>query len=94
MPDGRQIIRGPYGNVLEGHAGPYTKADGYLHVHPGPSDYYVGTSSVGGGTGMFIYYKINIEEKLRLIEPDNELLGITYFVVSGGDYDNLALTTH
>jgi hypothetical protein len=94
MPDGRQIIRGPYGNVLEGHSGPYTKANGYLHVHPGPSDYYVGTSGVGAGTGMFIYYKINIEEKLRLLEPDNELLGITYFVVTGGDYDNLALTTH
>jgi len=94
MPSGQQIIRGPYGNVLPGHREAFAKADGYLHVHPGPTDYYVGTSGVGEGSGMFIYYKINIEEKLRVLEPDNELLGITYFVVTGGDYDNLALTTH
>ena len=93
LPSGQQIIRGPYGNVLEGHRGPFVAADGYLHVHPGPTDYYVATSSVGGGSNMFVHYKINIEKKLRLIEPDNELLGITLFSTSGGDYDNLALTT-
>jgi len=90
--NGKQIIRGPYGNVLEGHKEADT-VDNYLHVHPAPSDYYVGTSAVGKGTNKFVHYKINIEEKLRVLEPDNELLGITLFTTSGGDYDNLALTT-
>ncbi len=93
LPSGQQIIRGPYGNVLEGHRGPFVKANGYLHVHPAPSDYYVGTSSIGGGSNMFVHYKINIEKVLREIEPDNELLGITLFTTSGGDYDNLALSS-
>jgi len=92
LVSGRQIIRGPYGNVLEGHRQAFTQ-DNYLFVHPGPSDYYVGTSNIGGGSNMFVHYKINIEEKLRLMEPDNELLGITAFTTSGGDYDNLALIT-
>ena len=93
LPSGQQIIRGPYGNVLPGHREAFATANGYLQVHPGPSDYYVGTSSVGSGSNMFVHYKINIEEKLRLLEPDNELLGITLFTTSGGDYDNLALTS-
>jgi hypothetical protein len=93
LPSGQQIIRGPYGNVLEGHRQAFTQ-DNYLFVHPGPSDYYVGTSGIGRGSTMFINYKINIEEKLRLMEPDNELYEITLFSTSGGDYDNLALTTH
>ena len=93
LPSGQQIIRGPYGNVLPGHRGPFVASNGYLHVHPAPSDFYVGTSSIGGGSNMFIHYKINIEKTLRVIEPDNELLGITLFTTSGGDYDNLALSS-
>jgi len=93
LPSGQQIIRGPYGNVLPGHRGPFVTANGYLQTHPAPSDFYVGTSSIGGGSNMFIHYKINIEEKLRLMEPDNELFGITLFTTSGGDYDNLALSS-
>jgi len=89
LPSGQQIILRPYGNVLEGHREAFSSNDNYLQVHPGPSDYYVGTSN-----GMFVHYKINIEEKLRVLEPDNELLGITYFSTSGGDYDNLALSTN
>lgn len=92
LPSGQQIIRGPYGNVLEGHRQAFTQ-DNYLFVHPAPSDYYVGTSSIGGGQNMFVNYKINIEEILRVMEPDNELYEITLFTTSGGDYDNLALST-
>jgi hypothetical protein len=43
---------------------------------------------------MFVHYKINLEEKLRVLEPDNEFLGFINFSTSGGDYDNLALTSH
>ncbi len=93
LPSGQQIIKGPYGNVLQGHREAFVTANGYLQVHPAPSDFYVGTSSVGGGSNMFVHYKINIEKKLRLIEPNNELLGITLFTTSGGDYDNLALSS-
>ena len=93
LPSGQQIIRGPYGNVLEGHREAFVTANGYLHVHPAPSDFYVGTSSIDNGSNKFIHYKINIEKMLREIEPDNELLGITLFTTSGGDYDNLALSS-
>ncbi|CAA6826710.1 MAG: No hits [uncultured Sulfurovum sp.] len=88
LPSGQQVIRGPYGNVLEGHRQAFTQ-DNYLHVHPGPTDYYVGTRY-----GDFVHYKINIEEKLRVLEPDNELISITLFTTSGGDYDNLTLASH
>ena len=91
LPSGQQIYRGPYGNVLPGHRQAFTK-DNYLYVHPGPSDYTVGSRIAEGGN-MFVHFKINIEEKLRLMEPDNELLGITLFISSGGYYDNLALTS-
>ncbi|CAA6799278.1 MAG: No hits, partial [uncultured Sulfurovum sp.] len=60
--------------------------DGYLHNHPGPTDYYLDTKD-----GSFVHYKINIEEKLRILEPDNELLGITLFTSAGGDFDNISL---
>lgn len=88
LPSGQQVIRGPYGNVLDGHREAFTQ-DNYLHVHPGPTDYYIGTRY-----GQFVHYKINIEEKLRVLEPDNEFLGVIYFSTSGGDYDNLALRSH
>lgn len=92
LPSGQQVIRGPYGNVLEGHRQAFTQ-DNYLFVHPAPSDYYVATSGIGAGSNMFVNYKINIEEAIRLMEPDNELYEITLFTTSGGDYDNLALST-
>jgi len=78
-------------NDFSGHAIP-TKPftlDGYLHNHPGPTDYYLKTRR-----GNFVHYKINIEEKLRILEPDNELLGIELFTTAGGDFDNIKLTTH
>lgn len=97
---GQQIVRGPYKNVLPNHRQAFTQ-DNYLHVHPAPSDYFVGTSSYGDdpaqgivGAKMFIHYKINIEEALRVLEPENELLEIILFNTSGGEYDNLALSTH
>jgi hypothetical protein len=94
LPSGEQIVRGPYGNVLPGHRQAFSIQDGYLQVHPGPSDYHVGTTKKGDGKNMFVYYNINIEEALRVLEPDNEFRGMILFTTSGGDYDNLALRTH
>jgi len=90
LPNGRQRPRGPYGNVLPGHREAFM--NGNTQIHPGPSDYFVGTGRIGQGRNMFIHYKIDIEEKLKLLEPDNELLEIVVFSVNGGDYDNLALS--
>lgn len=98
LPSGKQNIRGPYGNVLAGHRGAYL-SEGNLHVHPGPSDYFVGTTpkrkhnKVDRRPDTFIHYKINIEEKLKELEPDIRFLGMKYFITTGGDYDNLALTS-
>jgi hypothetical protein len=95
MPDGRQIIRGPYGNVLPGHLqGHISAGQNIAHLHPSPSDFYVATSRVGGGANMFVHYKIDIEAKLKLLEPNNKLLKILLFSVNGGDYDNLALSSN
>jgi hypothetical protein len=95
---GRRIVFASWMNHSDGHGGndlsgnaiprdPFLH-NGYLQVHPGPTDYYLDTRD-----GTFIHYKINIEEKLRILEPDNELLRITKFTTSGGDYDNLSLVS-
>jgi hypothetical protein len=100
LPSGVQIVEGPYGNVLEGHRQAFTQ-DGVLHVHPAPSDYFVATGGLGllnqelfgVDTDKFVHYKIDIEKALKVLEPDNELEGIEWFITSGGDYDNLALSS-
>ena len=68
---------------------PFISGNGYYHNHPGPTDYYIDTRD-----GSFIHYKINIEDKLRLLEPDNELLSISLFTSAGGDFDNIKLVSH
>ena len=68
---------------------PFLSANGYQHNHPGPTDYFLDTRN-----GNFIHYKINIDEKLKILEPDNELVSIILFTTAGGDYDNLALTAN
>ena len=92
----RRILFSSYmnhpGNDFSGNAIPspsFTSHGGYLHHHPGPTDYYLATRR-----GAFIHYKINIEEKLQLLEPDNELLSITLFTSAGGDFDNIKLSSH
>jgi len=66
---------------------PYLSANGYQHNHPGPTDYFLATKK-----GKFIHYRINIDEKLKVLEPDNELQSILLFTTAGGDFDNLALS--
>ncbi len=94
----RRIIWATWMNHQNGHGGndlsgnatpsePFTN-DGYLLMYPGPTDYYLATRN-----GNYIHYKINVEETLRRLEPDNELLRIRLFTTAGGDYDNLALTS-
>jgi len=80
------------GNDMSGNAifrDPFHSSNGYVLMNPGPTDYYLDTRN-----GNFIHYKINVEKTLRLLEPDNELLKITGFTTSGGDYDNLSLVSH
>ena len=93
----RRIVFSSYmnhpGNVFHNDparfAAPRTSNNGRTHNHPGPTDYYLETRN-----GNFIHYKINIEEKLRMLEPDNELLGMRYFTSAGGDFDNIQLVSH
>ena len=92
LPNGKQIIRGPYKNVLPGHRGPF-KPDATHFVYPSPTDFYVATTNIGNGSHMFVHYKIDLLKALKMIEPDNEILEIYDFTVNGGDYDNLALSS-
>jgi len=70
-------------------AKPFLSQGTYVHNHPGPTDYYLATRN-----GNFIHYKINIAAKLKILEPNNELLYMEGFSTSGGDYDNLALSAN
>jgi len=68
---------------------PFLSDGNYHHNHPGPTDYFLATKN-----GKFIHYKIDIAAKLKILEPDNELLYIEGFSTSGGDFDNLALSAN
>ena len=83
------------GNDMSGHAipaAPFTSHNGYLHNHPAPLDYYLVLRNEH--STRFTHFKINIEEKLKLLEPDNELLEIVSFGSGGGDFDNIKLSSH
>jgi len=93
----RRIIFSSYMNHPGNHFGvppeqwdkPTISENGYQHNHPGPTDFYLDTRN-----GNFIHYKINIDEKLKILEPDNKVLSILLFTTSGGDFDNLALSAN
>ena len=67
-----------------------SESNGLISLNnPAPDDYhYYGSRSV------FRHYKIDVEKTLRNLEPDNELISIDTFVVKGGEYDNLKLSSH
>jgi len=80
-----------YLNHLNGRGhpvAPFLSNNGKNHNHPGPTDYYYDTRG-----GNFIHYKINIEEKLQILEPGIKLLEIMYFTSAGGDFDNIKLSS-
>ena len=92
----RRIVFSPYlnhpGNDFSGNAipaKPFTK-DGYLFNYPAPTDYVLETRD----DGHFVHYKIDIEKKLQILEPDNKLLGMVFFSSAGGDFDNIKLSSH
>jgi len=68
---------------------PFISENGYQHNHPGPTDYFMETKN-----RKFIHYKINIDAKLKILEPDNEIVSILLFTTAGGDFDNIALSAN
>jgi len=71
---------------------PFPSQNGYMHNHPAPLDYYLVARNEH--SSRFTHFKIDIEAKLKIIEPNNELLQIEGFSTSGGDFDNLALSAN
>lgn len=57
--------------------------------NPAPDDYHY-----FGSRNVFRHYKINVEKTIRHLEPDNELISIDSFVTTGGEYDNIKLSSH
>jgi hypothetical protein len=57
--------------------------------NPAPDDYHY-----FGSRNIFRHYKINVENTIRHLEPDNELIRIDSFVTTGGEYDNIKLSSH
>jgi len=94
----RRIIWAVYlnhpGNDFSGNAKftpPFHASNGYVLMNPAPSDYYL--IARNEHSSRFTNYKINIEKTLRILEPDNELITITGFTTSGGDFDNISLSS-
>ena len=94
----RRIIWAVYlnhpGNDFSGNAEftpPFHSSNGYVLMNPAPSDYYL--IARNEHSSRFTNYKINVEKTLRILEPDNELLSITGFTTSGGDFDNITLSS-
>ena len=40
------------------------------------------------------HFRVNIEKYLRILEPDNRLISVTAFFATGGDLDNIKLSSH
>ena len=40
------------------------------------------------------HFKVNIERELRILEPNNKIIKIDYFIATGGFIDNLKLSSH
>jgi hypothetical protein len=68
---------------------PFISGNGYILNNPAPDDYHY-----QGSTSLFRHYKINVEKTLRHLEPDNEIVSIDTYVVTGGEYDNIRLSSH
>ena len=95
----RRIVWAVYlnhpGNDFSGNAipaAPFHANDNYVLMNPAPSDYYV--IARNEHSSRFHHYKINVEETLQILEPDNEILSIIGFTTSGGDFDNIALSNN
>ncbi len=69
---------------------PFHSSNGYVLNNPVPTDYNFGVEN----TQAWIHFKINVEKVLRYLEPDNELISIRLFTSTGGEYDNIAISTH
>jgi len=46
---------------------------------------------VYGHTGHF---KVNVEQYLRILEPDNRIVSIDSYIATGGNHDNIKLSSH
>jgi len=90
----RRILWSVYLNHLHGRGNPSkpfisgTEETRITLNNPAPSDYYF-----DGGT-QFTHYKINVNQTLKLLEPNNEVLSILYFTTAGGDFDNITLSAN
>jgi len=40
------------------------------------------------------HFKVNIEKELRILEPNNKIIKINYFMATGGFLDNIKLSSH
>ena len=74
----------------DNHIEPFHSSNGYVLNNPVPIDYNFGLEN----TQDWIHFKINVEKVLRYLEPDNELISIRLFTSTGGEYDNIAVSTH
>jgi hypothetical protein len=40
------------------------------------------------------HFRVNLEKYLRVLEPDNKIISVTAFYATGGDLDNIKLSSH
>jgi len=66
------------------------KSNGNIILNnPAPSDYHY-----SGSRNTFRHFKINVEKTIRNLEPDNEIISIDKFITTGGEYDNIKLSSY
>ena len=90
----RRVVWSVYLNHLKGRGNPSkpfisgTEETRIVLNNPAPTDYFF------DGGAQFTHYKINVNQTLKLLEPNNEILSILYFTTAGGDFDNITLSAN
>lgn len=76
-----------------GNVPPFSSSNGTQLNFPSPVEHVRGYSYEPDIT-KWEHFKVNIEQQLRILEPDNSIISIDTFSATGGFLDNIKLSTH
>lgn len=76
-----------------GNVPPTISPNGTQLNYPSPVEHVRGYSYEPDIT-KWEHFKVNIEQQLRILEPDNRIVSVTRFVATGGFLDNLKLSNY
>jgi hypothetical protein len=77
------------------HGGVEPFKEGKWLSYPSPVEHVRGYEEVGGlPIDQWVHFRVDVENELQKLEPDNKLLSINTFFATGGFLDNLKLSTY